>query len=332
MGDEVADSYRLVHVPEQWQRRERDRQTQIQVVRILGGVALAALFLSGAIGGIIRWSRRTFDTRVFLSFFVLLAVAGVLDMVNSWPQLTALLSTAQPFVLQVVILAGTGLVAALVASAAVALGIGFVQRRRDPEPPLSRRDCILLGVAMGSIGAGMLAAAGAFAPSLSPSWADYAPANSYVPLLQASLSPLTRFVQTSALLLLLFTAAERISNGWRKRKALLTISSLIMGAALAGMASVESLGAWVVGGLVSGIVLLAFYVFLVRFELALVPLAAGTLTALGELQGGLQQAYGAALPGAVVSAVLIAALAALWSGRIQRGILGSPAGVAEPPD
>ena len=42
-GEEVASTYRFIHIPEEWERREVDRGTQTSIVRIVSIVPLVLI-------------------------------------------------------------------------------------------------------------------------------------------------------------------------------------------------------------------------------------------------------------------------------------------------
>jgi hypothetical protein len=316
-GDQIADANRWVHVPEEWRRQERDKASLIRIVHVLVGLAVTALLLSGAVGAIVAWSRRRFDVRKFLGVFALLSGLGVLELVNSWPEVRSNFTTAEPWALQTLVFIGVGIVLILVTAAVPALILGFLDPWRRQGPSLEGRDCILLGLAVGAVAAGATAVADAFAPSLSPAWPDYTPAGTYLPVLNAALSPFALFVQTTAAFLLFFAAVDRLSDGWKRRRILLFLVVLVFGLALMGTRPIESLATWAVAGLAVGLALLAGYLFLVRYQLGLVPAAVGMAVALEVIRGGLCQAHSAALPGAVVAAVLITSASVYWSTRLQ---------------
>jgi hypothetical protein len=85
-----------------------------------------------------------------------------------------------------------------------------------------------------------------------------------------------------------------------------------VGLIIAGARSVETLPFWLLSGLAMGFILLLAYIFVLRFHLALVPLAAGVITILAALKQGIYQAVPAALPGVLIAMVLIDIVAFYW--------------------
>jgi hypothetical protein len=91
-----------------------------------------------------------------------------------------------------------------------------------------------------------------------------------------------------------------------------------LGLIITGARSVETLPFWLLSGLLAGIFLLAAYVFVLRFNLALVPLAVALVTILNELKQGIAQPFPAALPGALIAIILSGLFAFYWFKRLQQ--------------
>jgi len=283
-------------------------------------VIVSTLLMGGIVGAIVAWSRGRFDRRMCFGFFTLLAGLGLVNLINTWPAIVSRFTTTQPLELQILIFSGTSILLLLVTSAAPALIVGFAPSIRSTgqaeHPPLARREAILVGLAAGAIAAGLAAWVGTLAAASSPSWGDTSAQGTYVPVLSAALSPVAGFVRTAALLLLLFTTADWLSDAWRRRKALTILLLALFGLALGGVASSETLTAWLLAGGTAGVVLVAGYVFLLRFEPALVPPVVGMFALLGALKKGFGQAYPSALAGAVLAAIIVAGTAVLWTAKL----------------
>jgi membrane protease YdiL (CAAX protease family) len=311
-GDEVVDTFRFVHVPEGWERAERDRRTLATAVQITCFVLSLVLFLAGGVIGIVRWSQGHFGVRVFLTFALLLVVVRTVLLLNGWPAATAQFQTAVPFQLQAAILLAIGLLVVLVTSAVVALNLGLVDRWRPAPPPGRGLGVLLSGVALGSLVAGIATLIVTFAPQAAPRWPGYGPVGTAVPWIAAALGSVSGFATTATLLLLVFVAVDRWTAGWTHRKGLVSILLLLVGLVVAGMQSVESLAAWLGAGLLVGVGMWAAYVWVLRFNLSLVPVAGGAFAASEAVTRGLEAAYPGALAGSVVAVVLVGVMAIFW--------------------
>ncbi len=311
-GNEVADVYRYIHVPEEWTRQQRNEGNLPQIVQIACVIMNILLVIAGVVGAIVAWSRKNFSVKTFLRFLALLFGLNLVGIANNWPSLVAQFSTAQPFKTQAFIFIAGGLIGVLFIAFALALVIGFVQKWRREQTPIETSQAFAWGPALGALIAGVTALTVYFAPSLKPTWAAYDAAGTFLPLLETALDPLSQFLTQSTILLLVFTAMDRFTLGWTKRKVLFSVLLILVGLMMTGARSVETLPFWLLSGLAMGIILLLAYLFVLRFHLALVPLAAGAITVLAALKQGMYQAVPAALPGALIAAVLIGLVAFYW--------------------
>jgi membrane protease YdiL (CAAX protease family) len=328
-GDEVVDAYRFVHVPEEWERDERNRRQAIGIVRTVCTVVLVFLYIGGAIAAVVRWSRGRFAVRSFLFFGLLLLALSVVDTLNSWPLIASRFSTAQPFPLQASVTLAATLVGALVVAGAVALIIGLVHGWLPAQEGRSRVGALGAGAALGALMVGVATAAAAAAPSLAPSWATYMTGASSVPILGAALAPVVGWIVSTALLLLVLGAVHVATQGWTRRRALFSVLLIVLGFALAGAEGADSVGLWLAAGLVTGLLLWLAWVFVLRFHLALIPVAAAAMAILGILRESAIGAYPGALVGGVVAVILVGFLAVHWFGRLSRdSAAGGPVGMA----
>ncbi|MDZ7359735.1 MAG: CPBP family glutamic-type intramembrane protease [candidate division KSB1 bacterium] len=317
-GKEVVDVYRYIHVPEEWTRQERKERNLPQIVQAACVIMNVLLVIAGVVGAIVAWSRKNFSVKTFLRFLALLFGLNMISLINSWPALVAQFSTAQPFKTQAFIFIAGGLIGVLFLAFALALVIGFVQKWRREQTPLEISKAFAWGPALGALAAGVMALTVYFAPSLKPVWAAYDAAGTFVPLLKTALEPLSQFLTQGTILLLVFTAMDRFTLSWTKRKAWFSALLMLVGLIVAGARSVETLPFWLLSGVAMGLILLLAYVFVLRFHLALVPLAAGVITVLAALKQGIYQAVPAALPGALIATVLIGVVAFYWFKQLAR--------------
>ncbi len=315
-GDQVVDAYRYIHVPEEWSRQERNQRNLPRIIGISCTIVVVLLIIAGAIGAIVSWSRKNFSARTFWSFWALIFGLNLVGFINGWPSLMAQFSTDQPLKFQTLIFAGSGVIAALLTSVAFALVIGLAQSWKKPQAQIETAKALSWGFALGISIAGLLALAGFLAPPLQPHWAQYSSAGNYLPLLDASLDPVGRFIMQTALLLLVVVAVDRFTGGWTRRKELFSALIILLGMILAGARSVETLPIWLMSGPLMGVLLLLAYIFVLRFNLTLVPLAVSVLILLGEVKQGIAQPIPAALPGAIIAIVLTVLLAFFWHKKL----------------
>ena len=321
-GDEVVDTRRYVFLPEAWRRADEQRRASLQIASVASTIVLRLLLVAGAVLAVVRMTRKTFDLRLGLAVAGLLLLANVANLANAWPVLMNGLSTAQPLPLQLGIslafnLGIAGLVAVLFGLLAGAgPAVGEASETKD------QRSLIGTGVAMGLGALGALALAEAAVGRGLPPWSVHWPASFAAPWLAASApglapylalnAPLLAYLALALVTLLIVTLANRLTAHWTRRKAAVGAGLVLIGALLAPGMTPDNLASWAVVGLTSGALLLGAYVLVLRDRPALVVLAAATMTVPGVLDRGLDQAYGGALPGALLGAALVSGVAWVW--------------------
>lgn len=321
-GAEVTDSYRYIHVPEEWARQERNRRNLNQVVQGLSGLLIFLLLISAAIGGIVRWSRKNFSAKLFLQFFALLLGVNIISIINDWPGTVAGFSTAEPFSNQALMAIILPLVAYLFLSGGLALVAGLLQTWKRQQAGMKTSAVILLGIAVGAILSGLEALLSQFAPAISPLWAKYAPLETYLPILSAGLEPLVQYVLMAAIFMLIFIVADNLTAGWQRKKILAVALLLLLGLVSSGVDAVLSVPFWLLSGLVMGIVYLLLYLFVLRFQLAIIPIAFAVTIMLSELKQGIMNAFPAALPGAILAMIVIGGFSVYWYRRLAAEEVG----------
>lgn len=311
-GNQVTDSYQYIHVPEEWARRERNERNLNAVFQGLSGLLLVLMLIGGAIGGIVRWSRKSFSAKLFLQFFVVLIGVYIILIINKWPATIAGFSTAEPLSNQTLMALILPFVGLLFLSGGLALIVGLIQTWKREQVGIKTSQGVLVGISVGAILAGLGALVNQFAPNLSPIWADYEAAQTYLPLLGVVITPLVQFILIAAIFSLIFIVTDRVTNAWTQKKIFAVALLLLLGLITSAMGSILSIPFWLLSGLVMGIIYLLIYLFIFRYQLALIPIAFGVMIMFGELRQGIMNAFPAALPGAILAVIVVAVFSYYW--------------------
>jgi hypothetical protein len=316
-GDEITDAWRYVHVPEEWERAERNRETLLQILGVLSGIAVAGLLGAGAVGAVVRWSRGRFAVRSFLTISAIVFVLGLIGFMNRWPSAVSNFSTAQSFSLQAGILMGFGVIGVGIFASVLGLNAGLVQSWLPPRPSSHAAPQIAAGLGLGFAAAGLAAAAGALMARQGPLAPEFGPASAWLPLIGATLGPVYSFVLRATVALVLLVSVDRFTQGWTRRRGLFTVLLFVTGLILAGTGA-ESLTAWLIAGLATGAALWAAYVLVLRFDPTLTVLVAAGAGIPGVIQEGFLRGYPSALVGSILAAALIVGAAVLWMRGLDR--------------
>jgi hypothetical protein len=306
-GNEVTDAWRVVHVPEDWLRAERDRRTVAGVLSALGLALSGGLLLAFATVTLVAWSHgRSPGMRIF-QIFGGLALVRVLDFANGWPERIAAFTTTQSFALQGVELAVALVVGAALVPAIMSLAAGSTRLRMEPQ--LGARHVRLFGLGVGGTACGLLGVAALVRSGGSLSWAAFEGAGAALPVAAPVLGALFAFAARTIVLAVLFTAADRLSEGWSAHKlraaAVLAGAGVLIGAGAPGTDLLQ----WLTAGLLTALLFITSYILVFRWTLASLPLAVAIVTAAGAMRGGIARPFPGALAGAVVAAAAVLLIA-----------------------
>jgi hypothetical protein len=314
-GDTVSDAWRFVHVPEEWDRHERDRHTIPAVIRAGCSVIIGLIVIAGMVAAIVSWSRKRYAVSSFLWLFALLLGLHLVSLLNSIPAISVQFSTAQPYKIQMFMLLGVGLIGIVLLSASLALIAGLVHKWCLDDAPLRTGLGWVAGLSLGGLAAVIFALGPLLGPSTAPRWMDPGFLNSYVPLLESVVSPVAGYFTQSIIALLILAVVNRTTNHWSRRKMLCGLPLFLFGFIVAGSRSVETIPSWLLAGFIFGCLLIVSYSLVLRFSPALSLIAVGVLQILSALKQGIV-ARPVALPGAVVAAIFIALATWFWYSRL----------------
>jgi membrane protease YdiL (CAAX protease family) len=325
-GDEITATRAFVYVPEEWERKQRAAATRNFIAGIFNTFVFAGVLVGSAVLAVMQWSRRRYAPWLFLAGSGLMLVVSIARSANNWPSVLARLTTEAPLQLQVLGVIGIGLVGLAISAVLVGLVLGAAPHRLSASGSLADRDALQLGVAVGLFGAAAVAIATALRV---PVWAQ-APeidaAGTFVPLLQNAMDPITRVLMATAVMLPALLTVDTMTSGWRRRRIAAAIVLAVVGFAAGGAPPGITAGGWLLAGVVTAVALLVCYTTAVRFDLTIVPLALGVMTAVGALARGAQRAYPGALIGSAAGALLVVALGWWWFRALRRARVHAPAG------
>ena len=320
-GDEVVSIGRLVHVPEEWQRAEREREGRLTMVKLALGAAFAIAALAALVAAVMQWTRGHYDRRAMIGMSAIAFAMTLAGVANHWPSVAMGFATTEPVVAQAAIaIAGsllTGLLVALLFG--LTAGVGVWAAQRQPVHALAGRlPGWAAGVAALLLTAGAGAAVDSLAPRAVPVWPAYAIESAWIPLLAAALDGARVLLMSGIALYMLHWLAQITGDFARRRWLTLVVLALVF-CASALVSGGDTIAA-IVAGSAEGLLTVVVVYALLRFDYRAVPafLAADVV---------LQAAETAALKGTssawiyfVVAAA--AAVAAAWA--VTRFLARSP--------
>jgi len=271
-GDEIASAGRLVHVPEEWQRAEREKEGRLTLVKVLLAALSAIVALAALVTAVLRWVHGACDRRTMIAVAAIAFVAAAIAVANRWPAMAINLSTSEPIASQAAIaILGSllgGLLLAL--SAGLTAGVGaWAAQHQSASLLAGRLPAPAAGVAALLFSAGVSAAVEWFAPDSGPLVPSFAQESTALPMVAAALEGLRVLTMAGAALFVLDWLA-RLTAGftrWRVPIVVLIIVVFSAGALVSGSRVIAALTGGAIDGLATAIVVYA----LLRFDYRAVP-------------------------------------------------------------
>jgi hypothetical protein len=271
-GDEIAGYRRFVHVPETWQRAEREREGRVAILRM----TLAALLGIGGIAAVIvavtHWMRGHCNRWSLVAVAAVVFSAGAVELVNGWPLLAMNLNTTEPIVSQVAMAMAAALLLLLVRALSVGLAAGvgaWAAGRPSAQPIAGSLPVWAAGVAAALFAAGVGGALARLAPQAMPHWPTFAIESQSLPVLGA-LTAAAHVVALVGVGLFALYFLELLTGGWRRR-GLLAALLLVAAVTAASFVAAQDPILAAVDGIVTGAATVAIVYGLLRFDPRALP-------------------------------------------------------------
>lgn len=314
-GDQVVDTRRFVHIPEQWSRDYQERQTVSSIFQSVSGFIIILLVIAGLITAIVRWTKGRFSVPAFLSFGGLVALITIIDFFNGWQEMISGFSTAQPYLNQLLINIGGSFFGLIFVSGAVGLIAGLVHRWQAPVSREPNLRISLFALFPALLITGLAALASGLSTTSDPAWGDFGPADAGIPILAVVLNSLQDFIFVSLLFLTIFTFMNTLTDRWSRNTRLYGTLLFLLGFPLVGVYEVSGVTSFLIAGAAVGAAMLLLYSLLIRAHLPLVILMAAILAILGEVVNLVSPAWPGAVAGFFLSVLVVAAVAWYWHGK-----------------
>jgi hypothetical protein len=330
-GDSVTDAYRFVFVPEEWQRKYRGENASVRVLDIVRALVIAVVFIVAAALGIVAWTRRAFPVGFALRFFALWIGLGVVGTVNSWPQVEASFSTAQPYDLQFSIAIVGLMLVQLVLAAVLALVAGFCL---GELPAADRgRSPLVVALAVGALASGFVVALGRLSVASGPVLGDFMSAQATFPWLDRAIRAGTGLLMRATALFALVTLVRRVTEGGTRRQPWgLALLFVVGGMTVMSAGGATTAGSWLALAGVTGVGLVALERLVLSYDARVIPGLVAAMSALVAVRSIVRQSYPDAVVGGVLELVAIAVVLTWWMRELRPvGETGRASGVTPSP-
>lgn len=312
-GDEVIDAARAIHVPEEWIRKEQNKQNMLNIIMLI--FSLMVIFF--LIGGLVIAARQKrsfmFSKWLFCALCGLCTTTSLINFVNNWPNLLGAFNTSMPFNTQLFQLIASVMVGTLITSVFYALILSYILLFRTQYTSLRGTwTTIAIGICSGLFVTGLLKGAYLLIPTNMPLWPSYDALCCTWPLFSSLLSSIELYVKLTTSFCLLFILIDTATAQWQKNRIFFTVVAALLGMAMINLPSLKMMPLWIIIGTAIGYVLLALYQHVMRYNYSLIPLATGSYIVLQLVQQGIFNAHPCAHAAAVINVCAIMILSLSW--------------------
>ncbi len=266
-GDEVSLSRRFVHVPEAWERAERDRRALMKNVQIGVGLLSVLLGLGALIVAIIHGSQDRVDRRQFIRIGAGMFILSLLNRINDWQTLAMNFKTEQSLASQLGLTVTALMIGLALLSLIIGLfaGLGVEGARRGQLGSARLKDALLPGLSLAAFLVGLSALLSSFTTPKLPRLESLSGLNTAFPALDGLISGFTGVAFTLAGITFLLILLRDFNAGFTQRRGW-TIGGLFVVGFIPAAIEAPLLTTFLMQGAVSGVVLVLLYVFVARFE------------------------------------------------------------------
>jgi len=314
-GDEVVDAYQYIHIPEQWDRDYTNKQAITNIINAICLLLVYLLLLVCSFLGFSRWHIKI--SYAFFLNFVALAVIQLFGIINAWPSFLAFFNTSQPFTDQIFRLYSIIVITTFLQAGFLAFLISLVTQIRSGYHALSSSITLPIGIGLGTLTAGSVAVAQWIIPSLSPTWATLAPIETLLPTISGISNQLILYIVATINLMIFIMICDRVTNHWQRLKWIGISIFFAAGFVRAVLTNAYNIPLMLATGFLISVILLAAYIFAVRFDYSIVPIATGTYAILQLLQQLAFNAYPHAIIANSAAIILIAGIAWYWHTQMR---------------
>jgi len=237
-----------IHIPEQWDREERNRETLLSLIQILSVVLLFILLIIMAVSAYQEETHDQFPKKVWVILGGIVLLAGLFHMWNTWPVTRFNLNPAEPLQGQIFRTIAFGVIRSLVM--AFCLPLFFFLIRDYKSDHMRDRPSRWVGLSAGLWGLGILVLVQSRLTFYNPVWADYSALNARIPLMHLLVMRIWVFSIICILFMILFRGVDHLTGGGVRKRAYGYLAFLVTGFGLSALFFMDTQISWFGSGLV----------------------------------------------------------------------------------
>ncbi|MFC1842693.1 CPBP family intramembrane glutamic endopeptidase [Candidatus Dependentiae bacterium] len=319
-GDDISDAYRYVHVPEEWQRKEGNKQN---IKNIITSLCLLILIFIIVFAVILTGKNTTrFSKKHAIIGFLTYFISAIIINANAIMKIIANFDPIKPFNTQLIQYLGSLFISTLFVSGMFGIIIGLIVTYKTPQyfskKIFSWRSAAIMSLLIGISAIGLYALINFFKPPMQPLWPDLSNLASYYPAISILIRNIIRYLLFTSFIILFAIALNYIYKNWKYKYVIITALFILSGLAINGVYNLDSIYFWVIKSILLALVALAIYLLFVKQDHALIPPIIGVITIAGILQQAIFRTYFINPLALGLSAVIILILSIYWFKKLNK--------------
>ncbi len=311
-GDIFSRLSWFVHVPEAWERADRNLQNKTKTIQTMCSLLFYILALLAA-AAMAHTRRFSLNVAVWRALFCFLLFLDMLLLTFSWHQLIANISTSEPFYYQIFAIFGARVIKLLIHAGIIsALLIAITNLKyRYTLKHTPHKNLYALG--LGTMIAGLLSYLEFLKPSLKPHWANYDALNSLAPTTTVMINALFVLFIMGTALSMLYALIDYITNTGNRNFIIGALCMILFSLCATAQNPIFDISYWLFSGILIGLIITAAYYLLLRFDRALIPLVILPLIIADNIQQAVLNAFTESIPMHLLAATYCILAAYFWS-------------------
>jgi len=313
-GDEVTNAYRYIHVPEEWRRKERNKESLFNILKTISYLLIFALIIIAFI--LTTRVTNKFSKSTTIKISLLFSTLIILANLNHFLAILSLFNPIEPFYNQLFVVLGSILLTTLLLSTTVGILFGLISKIKTKTFMSKNFITILIGISTGMMILGSKAFIYFYRPSLQPLWPNFKPLANYISPIAIIYQHIWSFIVYTCLTILFAVALNYLQKTLSNRKivhqSVLAVLFIIGAITISGIYTIESIPFWMTSSTILGVVTLITYNFIIKFDYSILPLIIGGYTITNCLQQALFTAYSYSFISNIISSFIILLLSIVW--------------------
>ena len=313
-GDKITDFDRTVHVPEEWTRKENEKNAKNEPFNFLVLFVIIFSLLTAIFSGIIRWSKKKFQIDLFIKSLVILVVLSIIGTWNNWPSITWNFSTSEPLADQLFQALFSSGLSIVFLSLAQALLAGSTHSLMHSSMLIQKSSTPIKGVFIGLFISGSAKVFGIPFPDLEPLIGYWSTLSGRNVIIGTILQGISGYIQLTLIALVAITGISALTNNLTKNIPMGIACFFLLGIAMASGidGSLELKSLWVVFGILFSAMFYIIYNDLIRFQPEILPIITAVMQILPIVANGLLDLYPGNFFGSILASISVGIFSYGW--------------------